>query len=65
MASRATRAQLAASGHFYWCPLPQVHLAEGELDAALEAVGCGAQPLTPVVRENPKGEPELIAAGYE
>jgi len=65
MASRETRAQLAAAGDFYLCPLPQVQLAEGELDAALEAVWCGDQSLTPVVRENPKGEPELIAEGYE
>ncbi len=65
MASRETRAQLAASGDFYLCPLPQVQLAEGELDAALEAVWCGDQPLTPVVRKNPQGEPELIAEGYE
>jgi transposase len=65
MASRETRAQLAAAGDFYLCPLPQVQLAEGELDAALEAVWGGDQSLTPVVRENPKGEPELIAEGYE
>src|ERR1700757_5359766 len=65
MASRDTRARIAAPGDFYLCPLPQVQLAEGEFDAALEAVGCGAQPLTPVVRANPQGEPELIAEGYE
>ena len=65
MASRETRARIAASGDFYLCPLPQVQLAEGELEAALEAVWGGDQSLTPVVRENPKGEPELIAEGYE
>ena len=65
MASRETRAFIAASGDVYLCPLPQVQLTEGEFDAALEAVGCGDQPLTPVVRANPQGEPELIAAGYE
>ena len=38
MASRETRARIAAPGDFYLCPLPQVQLAEGEFDAALEAV---------------------------
>src|SRR5262249_15283722 len=64
MASRETRAFLAASGDFYWCPLPQVQLAEGEFDAALEAVWGGDQPLTQVVRANPQGAPEVIAEGY-
>src|SRR5215510_12159713 len=65
MAARETRSRLAASGDFYLCPLPQVQLAEGEGDAALEAVWQGAQALSPVVREGPKGELELIAEGYE
>src|ERR671931_356891 len=65
MASRETRAQIAAPGDFYLCPLPQVQLAEGELDAALEAVWSGEQLLRSVVREGPKGTPELIAGGYE
>jgi transposase len=65
MASRETRAQIAAPGDFYLCPLPQVQLVEGELDAALEAVWSGKQFLRSVVREAPKGKPELIAEGYE
>src|SRR6266705_2079362 len=65
MASRDTRARIAAAGDFYLCPLPQVQLAEGEFDAALEAVWSGAHPLSAVVREGPKGKPELIAEGYE
>src|SRR6266705_5600227 len=65
MASRETRARIAAPGDFYLCPLPQVQLAEGEFDAALEAVWSGAHPLSAVVREGPKGAPELIAEGYE
>ena len=65
MASRDTRARIAAAGDFYLCPLPQVQLGEGEFDAALEA-GCnGPQARSPVVREGPQGEPELIAEGYE
>src|SRR5438132_13855016 len=47
MASRETRAQIAAPGDFYLCPLPQVQLAEGEFDAALEAVWRGEQLLRP------------------
>jgi transposase len=65
MASRETRARIAAAGDFYLCPLPQVQLAEGEFDAALEAVCHGAHVLSSVVREGPKGQPELIAQGYE
>ena len=52
-------------GDFYLCPLPQVQLAEGELDAALEAVWRGEQPLIPVVRERPDGKAALLAEGYE
>jgi transposase len=65
MASRETRARIAAPGDFYLCPLPQVQLATGEFDAALEAVWSGAHALSSVVREGPKGKPELIAEGYE
>ncbi len=65
MASRETRALIAASGDFYLCPLPQVQLAEGELAAALEAVWRGERTLIPVVRERPDGTSELIAEGYE
>jgi transposase len=65
MASRETRARIAAAGDYYLCPLPQVQLAEGEFDAALEAVCKGEHTLGSVVREGSKGEPELIAQGYE
>src|SRR3989449_1255300 len=65
MASRETRAFIAAPGDFYLCPLPQVQLAEGELEAALEAVWRGERTLMPVFRERPDGTSELIAEGYE
>src|SRR5713101_4252798 len=65
MASRDTRARIAAAGDFYLCPLPQVQLDESEFDAALEALGKGEHTLSSVVREGPKGQPELIAEGYE
>ena len=65
MASRDTRARIAAAGDVYLCPLPQVQLDQGEFDAALEAVCHGEHVLSSVVREGPKGQPEVIAEGYE
>ncbi|HEY5871404.1 MAG TPA: IS1634 family transposase [Candidatus Tectomicrobia bacterium] len=65
MASRDTRARIAAAGDFYLCPLPQVQLDEGEFDAALAALCKGEHTLSAVVRERPQGQPELIAEGYE
>ena len=65
MAARETRARLAAAEDFYVCPLPQVQRAEGEIDAALEALWRGEHVLSSVVREGPKGQPELIAEGDE
>jgi transposase len=65
MASRETRALIAAPGDVYLCPLPQVQLGEGEFDAALEAVWRGEHPLIPVFREQPDGKTKLIAQGYE
>ena len=65
MASRDTRARIAAAGDYYLCPLPQVQLAEGEFDAALEAVCNGEHALSAVRRKGPQGDPEVIAEGYE
>src|SRR4029434_7631770 len=65
MAARETRAFLATQGDFYLCPLPQLQLTEGELDAALEAVWRGEQSLSPVVREQADGKLERIAEGYD
>jgi len=65
MAAHATRAFIALAGDYYLCPLPQVQLGEGELDEALESVWSGEQALTSVFRENERGEPTLIAQGYE
>jgi transposase len=41
MASRETRAFMATQGDFYLCPLPQLQLAEHELDEVLEGVWRG------------------------
>jgi transposase len=65
MAAHATRAFIALAGDYYLCPLPQVQLAEGELDDALERVWSGEQALSSVCREREPGKPELIAQGYE
>jgi transposase len=65
MAAHATRAFIALAGDDYLCPLPQVQLAEGELDDALERVWSGEQALSSVCREREPGKPELMAQGYE
>jgi transposase len=65
MASRDTRARIAAAGDYSLCPLPQGQLAAGEFAAALEAVCNGEHALRSVIRKGPQGEPEVIAAGYE
>ena len=65
MASRETRAFVAAQGDFYLCPLPAVQRAKAELDEAIDAVWSGAQTLSPVFRERPEGKPEQIAEGYD
>jgi hypothetical protein len=65
MASRDTRARIAAAGDFYLCPWPQGQREEGELDAALAAVRHGEHGLSTVIREGSQGQPEVIAEGYE
>jgi transposase len=65
MAAHATRAFIALGGDYYLCPLPQVQLAEDELDMALEQVWSGEQALTSVYREDERGQPKRIAQGYE
>jgi transposase len=65
MAAHATRAFIALAGDYYLCPLPQVQLAEDELEIALEQVWSGEQALTSVYREDERGQPKLIAQGYE
>src|SRR3989454_3709857 len=65
MASRETRARLAAAGDVYVCPRPQRQRAQGEFAAALAAIGSGEPPLSSVVREGPQGARELSAEGSE
>jgi hypothetical protein len=65
MAAHDTRACIALAGDDSLCPLPHVHLGEGELDEALERVWSGAQALPSVFREQERGAPARIAQGYE
>jgi transposase len=65
MAARETRAFMASRGDFYLCPLPQVPLAEGELDETIEAVDTGQQALIQVFRDPKADEPALLAEGVE
>jgi hypothetical protein len=63
--SRETRAWIANQGAYSLCPLPQGHLAEGELEAAGEALERGEGTLRPGYREVHDDAPERIAEGYE
>lgn len=65
MAAHDTRAAIALAGDYYLCPLPQVQLAEGELDEGLEAIRMEEMSLTSVFRDSESGEPQLIAQGAE
>jgi transposase len=65
MASRQTRAWMAAQGSYYLCPLPQIQLSEGELEAAVESAVRGDVELRAVYRKTDNGQAELIAQGYE
>ncbi|MDH3602329.1 MAG: transposase, partial [Candidatus Tectomicrobia bacterium] len=65
MAAHATRTFIVLAGDYYLCPLPQVQLAENELDEALARVWSNEQALTSVFREDERGQSKLIAQGYE
>ena len=66
MAALATRAHVAAHLDHYLCPLPAVQMPEAALEALLEPVWAGGQPLSPVYRPSEKetDEPEHIANGF-
>ena len=50
MASRETRAFVAAQGDFYLCPLPALQLAKAELDEAIRRFSSGDKRFSPVLR---------------
>jgi transposase len=65
MASRQTRAWIAAQEAYYLCPLSQVQLSAGELAEAVESALRGDVELCAVYREVDDGQAEPIAQGYE
>jgi transposase len=65
MAALATRAFVASGGDFYLCPLAETQLSRAERRELLRPVWDGSQPLQPVWRPGPKGQPdELVAEGF-
>ncbi|MGH9208334.1 MAG: IS1634 family transposase, partial [Acidimicrobiales bacterium] len=64
MAALATRAAVHQGGDYYLCPLPAQQLSAAELDAGLEPVWAGTQPLT-VLLAAPEPEAEPAAEGFE
>lgn len=66
MAALATRAHVAAHRDHYLCPLPAVQMPAAALQALLEPVWAGVQPLAPVHRPPAQegDEPEHIADGF-
>jgi len=66
MAAIDTRAYVAACQDYYLCPLPAVQMPRAALQALLEPVWTGQQPLVPVYRPQEKetDKPEHIANGF-
>jgi transposase len=65
MAALATRAFVAAGGDFYLCPLAEAQLSRAERRELLRPVWEGVQPLQPVWRPGPEGQPdEQVAEGF-
>ena len=66
MAALATRAHVAAHRDHYLCPLSAVQMPEAALQALLEPVWAGVQPLAPVHRPPARegDESEHIADGF-
>lgn len=69
MAAQRTRAYIAASGDYYFCPLPSTQVPTEELHRLLQAVWTGKQPLMAVDRPaapgTPGAEPQRIAEAYQ
>jgi transposase len=66
MASLGTRAYVANSGDYYFCPLPERQLSREERCSLLQPVWMGQQPLQQVHRPSaePGGTAELVAEGF-
>jgi transposase len=65
MGALATRAFIQAGGDAYLCPLAEVQLPRRVLEAYLEPVSSGLQPLTRITRLTATGARQHLADGYE
>ncbi|MGC9084475.1 MAG: IS1634 family transposase [Anaerolineae bacterium] len=65
MMSLATRAHLQVGGNYYLGPLSAVEVRPQEMEAYLQPVWGGSQPLTSVERQGADGSQIKIAEGYE
>jgi transposase len=65
MGALETRAFIQAGGDAYLCPLAEVQLPRRVLEAYLEPVFSGLQPLTRITRLTAQGTRQHLADGYE
>ena len=65
MAARETRARMAALGDFYLCRCRRCNWPRTSSTRPWRRSGVVNSVLSSVMREGPKGRPELIAEGYE
>jgi transposase len=65
MGALETRAFIQAGGDAYLCPLAEVQLPRRVLEAYLEPVSSGLQPLTRITRLTATGTRQHMADGYE
>jgi transposase len=65
LAALLTRAQVAADGDYYLCPLPSSQVAPEWVTPWLERVLADPATLTPVMRNGPEGQPTKLAEGCE
>jgi transposase len=65
MAALPTRAEIASGDDFYLCPLSAVQMPPQEIARHLQPVIEMRQELTPILRPEAKGDPKLLAEGFE
>ncbi|RMF46300.1 MAG: IS1634 family transposase [Anaerolineae bacterium] len=65
MGARETRAEVESGGDYYLCPLSLTQLSEEGIQAYLEPVWNGQQPLTDIYRALEPEKSQSIAVGFE